>query len=186
MSEIENELKGEEMGEHGEKISAVTDLVRDAAQNKEVKDALFSFVDTIDENRAVKKMKEFWDNAPHAVQWAMMNVPGVGGIYAPVIKFLVQTGVFEYKGAKDEKDMEEMSQWENFKMEWGTRIAAIFIPELRPILPLVQPLLELKGATEELMVDARYRLREKRLRSREQAEITRIREGLMSGGEAAE
>jgi len=162
-------------------MSAVKDRLRIITRNKEIRNGLFKLADKADENAALVKVREFWNEMPHAAQWAILHMPGVVNVHSDILKMMIKLGLIEYKGAKSEKDIQNMSKWEDIKLEWTVKIGKYFIPELKAVEALLKPAMEIKGVQNELLTDVRFHLKETRVKKEDAKKIVKIKTNLNAG-----
>lgn len=168
-----NTTESKEVG----KVIDFKERVKEMSEDKRVRNLLYPLVEKVDENSVVQKAREFWDSMPHAAQWAFIYLPT--NPYAEVAKAMIQTGLIEYKGAVNDKDLKRMNEWDNMKLEWGVKIGKFFIPELKAVEPYIKPILEIKNIRDQVFEDVRYHLREVRQKKSDQKQIDQIRSELM-------
>lgn len=161
-------------------VSEIGLRLHELKQEKAVRDTLNSFVDKVDQNSVLEKARHYWDEMPHAVQWAMLNLPiGLMGVQGPMLKMMVSTGLLTYKGALTEKDMKEMDEWDRIKFEWSVKIGKYFIPELKAVELLMEPILAIKKTTNEIFEDVRFHLKESRRHRENMGKVEDIRKELL-------
>ena len=162
----------------------VKDRLRELAKNRQLRDGLFKIVDAANDNAVTVKAVELWNEMPHAVQWALLHLPGpLDSAHSRILKTAIELGLLEYKGAKSDKDIKAMRKWDELKEEWTIRIASLFIPELEAVKPLLKPAMEIKHIQDEIKDDVRYHLKETRKKKEDAKEIAKIRNELASGAE---
>lgn len=167
-----------ESAEQG-KVIDFKERIKEMSEDKRIRNVLYPIVEKIDENSVVQKARDFWNSMPYAAQWAFINLPT--NPYAEVAKALIQTGLIEYKGAANDNDLKQMTEWDNIKLEWGVKIAKIFAPELAAVEPYIKPILEIKNIRDQVYEDIRYHIREVRQKKNDQKQIEKIRADLMKG-----
>jgi len=173
---------GEPLKQSAKQMTAVKDRLRVITRNKQIRDGLFMLADKADENAALVKVREFWNEMPHAAQWAILYMPGgVVNVHSDLLKMMIKLGLIEYKGAKTEKDIRNMSKWEDIKLEWTVRIGKYFIPELKAVEALLKPAMEIKGVQNELLTDVRFHLKETRIKKEDAKKIVKIKTNLNAG-----
>lgn len=153
--------------------------VKEMSEDRRIRNILYPIVEGIDQNSFVQKARDFWNTMPYAAQWAFINIPT--NPYAEVAKAMIQTGLIEYKGATNDSELKQMTEWENIKLEWGVKIGKIFAPELAAVEPYIKPILEIKNIRDQVFEDIRYHLREVRKKKLDQKQIDQIRSDLMNG-----
>lgn len=178
----ENEDIGAPGAHEKETLVNVKERLREISGNKKLLGLLNGIADRADESVVIKKIREYWDNMPRAVQWAVLHlpVPGVNH-HSEILKVMVKLGLLEYKGADTEKDIRAMAKWEKLKIEWTVKIGKYFVPELKVAEKMLEPAMEIKDMQEEIMTDVRFHLKEKRQKKEDAAKIEQIKEDLLSG-----
>jgi hypothetical protein len=159
------------------KVIDFKERVKEMSEDKRVRNIIYPIVETIDENSVMQKARDFWNTMPYAAQWAFINIPT--NPYAEVAKAMIQTGLIEYKGATNDSELKQMTEWDNIKLEWGVKIAKIFAPELAAVEPYIKPILEIKNIRDKVFEDVRYHIREVRQKKNDQKQIDQIRADLM-------
>lgn len=168
-----------EVHETGEKLVSLAHKVREISRDRQVKEKIFPIVEKIDQSAALQKFRAFWDRVPHAMQWAIVYMPSaMPNIPGETIKLLIELGLVEYKGGTSEKDIKSRNEWESRKREWTVKIGALFLPELRPIIPLLKPIEEIEGIKQDILTDIRFHVREQRLKRADMKKVAEIKREL--------
>ncbi|MCC7196883.1 hypothetical protein IT413_01665 [Candidatus Peregrinibacteria bacterium] len=164
------------------KVIDFKERVKEMSEDKRIRNVLYPIVEGIDQNSFVQKARDFWNTMPYAAQWAFINIPT--NPYAEVAKAMIQTGLIEYKGATNDSELKQMTEWENIKLEWGVKIGKFFAPELAAVEPYIKPILEIKNIRDQVFEDIRYHLREVRQKKADQVQIDQIRSNLLKNAPA--
>lgn len=163
MAYEEMKKEEQEVEAAGKKAVDVAEQLRNISKDKELKDRLYPLVDKLDQSPALEKFRTFWEKVPHAMQWAIVYSPAsVPNIPGETIKLLIELGLIEYKGGTSENDLKSRNEWELRKKEWAVKIGALFIPELKPIVPLLEPIRKVENIKQEILTDIRFHVREQR------------------------
>lgn len=169
----------QEIQQAGKKVVDVAEQVREITQDKELKDRLYPLVEKLDQSTALEKFRTFWDKVPYAMQWAIVYMPqSIPNIPGETVKLLIKLGLIEYKGGTSEDDIKSRNEWELRKNEWAIKIGALFIPELKPVIPLLEPIRKVESIKQEIFTDIRFHVREQRQKRADRAEANKIREQL--------
>lgn len=182
----ETPKEGSKEVDKGIQILSVSKKLLERAQQEDVRTIIHSAVEKIDASPKIDKIRRFWDSMPHAAQWAIMHLHSpIPNVVIPtgIFQALVQIGVLKYKGAETDDELDEINKWNSLKIKWGMKIGAVFIPELRAVMPLLKPILEVKEAHDKILADARSHLREVQKRKKDAKEIAETRSKIT--GEAA-
>lgn len=166
------------------KVIDFKERIKEMSEDKRVRNVLYPVVEKIDDNIVIQKARDFWNTMPYAAQFAFIYLPT--NPVAEVAKAMIQTGLIEYKGAAndntgitEDKKLKQMNEWENMKLEWGVKIGKFFVPELKAVEPLIEPILAIKNVRDQVFEDVRYHLREVRQKKSDQKKIDQIRAELM-------
>lgn len=174
ISSPEQEIKG-----IGTKAVNVAEKIHEISKDKELRARLYPAVEKLDQSAAFEKFRKFWDKVPHAMQWAIVYMPqSVPNIPGETIKLLIELGLIEYKGGFSDDDIKSRNEWELRKKEWSVKIGALFVPELKPIVPLLEPIRKVDNIKHDILTDIRFHVREQRQKRADTAEANKIRENL--------
>ncbi len=113
-------------------------------------------------HKAYKAMRKGWDKLPHSAQWAILKGEEVTPVAPPLMNTLIETGLLHYKGHASPEDrdeaLNEKREWDEKKTKWGSRIAAIFAPEIIEFLPVIELMQKFKNSKSKVFDIIRHRL----------------------------
>lgn len=171
-------LSPKELEQKAGKAVEVAEKVKQVSKNKEVRERLYPLVERLDRSEYLEKFRTSWNKVPRPLQWAVMYLPGPSNFPGETIKLLVELGVIDYKGGIAEKDIEQRNKIERRFKTWAVKGAALFIPELKPILPLLEPIEKLGEIKSDILADVRAHVHEARAEREHQKEAEAVRRKL--------
>lgn len=175
--EVSSQTK--EVREVGGKVLNIAEKIHEISKDKELRARLYPLAEKLDQSSALEKFRTFWNKVPHAMQWAIVYMPqSVPNIPGETIKLLIELGLIEYKGGTSEEDLKSRNEWELRKKEWAIKIGALFIPELKPIIPLLEPIRKVETIKHDILTDIRFHLREQRQKREDMAKVAEIKHEL--------
>ena len=118
----------------------------------------------LNEKEVFKLVEKNWNRLPKFVQWGILSAEEKTDSNLYVFSTLVEVGLLKYKGHKDEKEADEeiknKNLWKNRKKSWGVKILSWFKPEIRKLLPVIEPILKMHEAKAEVLAEVRKELLE--------------------------
>lgn len=115
-------------------------------------------------HKAYKMMRKGWKKLGHGAQKAILLGEEHIPIAPPLVSSLIESGLLHYSGdpspeARD-KRIKEDREWTEKKEKWGTRIAAVFAPEIIEFMPVIELIQRFKSAKSDVFEIIRHRLDE--------------------------
>lgn len=154
-----------------QKLHAVAGHLEEVKDDETFKREAYKFADSLakvleDKNgyihKAYKMLRKGWNKLGHGAQKAILLGEEHIPIAPSVATTLIEAGLLHYNGdpspeARD-KRLKESKEWNEKKEKWGTRIAAVFAPEIIEFMPVIELIQRFKSAKSDVLEIIRHRL----------------------------
>lgn len=154
-----------------QKLHAVAGHLEEIKDDETFKREAYKFADGFakvleDKNgyihKAYKMMRKGWNKLGHGAQKAILLGEEHIPIAPSVATTLIEAGLLHYHGdpspeARDNR-LKESKEWNEKKEKWGTRIAAVFAPEIIEFMPVIELIQRFKSAKADVLEIIRHRL----------------------------
>ncbi len=175
-----NEKALKSMKKPESKQERIANQIEQLAKHPKNKEILYKLVSTIDKTSSMKSLRTAWNKLPKNAQLSAITfarIPGIGG----PIEYMIKVGLLNYKGHLDEqgevmeKKVAKLGGAEKILLKYGIKVGALFFPELRPIVPLIKPIMKIEEHMGNNAAYVRQRLHRERI---EQKNVRREIKGI--------